>query len=90
MLHHYDENTTCNASLINPFFSVAAIDHPASNALNGLLSQTDSTGVGIYWGASIDGGPGLVQSVLVTTNTEENTGYRLAEVDVFVDNEICG
>jgi hypothetical protein len=49
MLNHYDENSVSTASLVDPLFSVAAPDYPASNALIGELSCTDSTGVGIYW-----------------------------------------
>jgi hypothetical protein len=76
------------AVLINPSFSVNANEnYPASNALEGLLSQTDSTGVGITWTADISYGPALVMNVVIDSAEE---GYRLSSVNVFVEDVLCG
>jgi hypothetical protein len=90
-MSHYDTTSIINAVLINPSFTVAAqTDYPASNALEGLLSQTDSSGTGISWTADINNGPALVMNVVIDSPQEEGTGYRLSLVNVFVEDVLCG
>jgi hypothetical protein len=76
------------AVLINPSFSVVANEnYPASNALEGLLSQTDSTGVGITWTADINNGPALVKEIDFNS---VGLSTALKSANVYVDDILCG
>jgi hypothetical protein len=91
MMSHYDCSTQTAATLINPAFNVAADDWPATNAIDGELSMTSETGVGMTWTADIVNGPKLVSSVVlyVASNmTSERKG--LSNVNVLIDGELCG
>jgi hypothetical protein len=54
------------------------------------LSQTDSTGIDITWKADIESGPQFVYSIQIDSSHEDGAGYRLSEVEVYVDDELCG
>jgi hypothetical protein len=54
------------------------------------LSQTDSTGTDITWTADINNGPEFVKSILIDAIKEDGLGYRLSEVNVYVDDVLCG
>lgn len=91
LTNHYHAETYCDAPLTNAEFSVdAQTESPASNALSGQLSQTDSTGTGIEWKADIESGPQFVSSIQIDSSKEDGTGYRLSEVEVYVDDSLCG
>jgi hypothetical protein len=91
MLLHHDISTLTTAELINPEFSIEEEPgYPASNALQGLLSQTLWTGIDVTWTADISDGPKFVTSVAVHSVKEEGYGYRLSSVNVLVDDVLCG
>jgi hypothetical protein len=61
LTQQFDIGWVTESTLINPSFSVdAALGYPASDALEGNNSLTASSGTGICWSATIQGGPSLI------------------------------